>query len=129
MSLLPPSWSNTVSLFRPQESLTGPVNWHTLLVRSLPAALSSFLSPRDSQSHAHTHTGTQKHKQTTVKYLTALLILHCLGHHLSYCLLICLPACSLSSSVVSAVFPSFLFFCSSVQLFPQSPRQPLARTY
>lgn len=39
-------------------------------------------------------------------------------------LLVCLAACSLGSSVVSAVFPSFPFFCSSVQLFPRSPHQP-----
>ena len=131
MSLLPPSRTNTVSLFRPQESLTCPVNRHTSLVRSLslPAALSSFLSPRDSHTQTHTSFRTQKHKQTPVKYLTTLLSLHCLCHHLLYCILVCLPACSFSSSVVSAVFPSFSLFSSSVQLFPHNLHQPLVRRY
>ncbi len=138
MSLLPPSWTNTVSLFRPQESLTRPVNRHTSLVGSLPAALSSFLSHRDSHSHAHAHTYTppsHTHQHTKAQtnpsaifnYATQLALP--LPSFVILYLLVCLPACSLSSSVVSAVFPSFLFFCSSVQLFPRSPHQPLARTY
>lgn len=128
MSLLPPSWTNTVSLFRQQESLTRPVNRHTSLIRLLTAARSSFLSPRDSHTHARTHTHTQQKRQQTKAQrspseifnhttqfalrLLSFVILH---------LLVCLAVCSLSSSVVSAAFPSFPSFSSSVQLFPLSP--------
>lgn len=115
MSLLPPSWTNTVSVFRPQESLTRPVNRHTSLIRFLPAALSSFLSPRDSHSHAHTHSSTQKHKQTPVKYLTTLLSLHRLCHHLLYCISLSVSLPVLSAHLLSLL--SFLPSLSSVHLF------------
>lgn len=127
MSLLPPSWTNTVSLFRLQESLTRPVNRHTSLVRSLPDAMSSSLSPRDSHSHAHTHTKAQTNPSEIFNHATHP-ALPLLSFVILY-LLVCLPACSFGSSVVSAVFPSFPFFCSSVQLFPQSLHQPMARMY
>ena len=121
MSHLPPSWTNTVSLFNPQESLTLPVNRRPPLVRLLcpPFCLQGTHTHANLHTNTHTHThssssGTQRHKQVPVKYLTTPLSSYCLCHHL--CLLVCLLACSLGSSVFSAIFPiySFLPFICSV---------------
>lgn len=101
-------------LFKTGESLTCPVNRHTSPV---PAA----------QSHSHMHTKAQTNPGeifNRARQLALPLPSFIIPH-----LLVCLPACSLSSSVVSAVFPSFLFFCSSVQLFQLSLHPPVTRTY
>lgn len=101
-------------LFKTRESLTCPVNRHTSPV---PAAL----------SHSHIHTKAQTNPSeifNRARQLALPLPSFIIPH-----LLVCLPACSLSSSVVSAVFPSFLFFCSSVQLFQLSLHPPVTRTY
>lgn len=125
MSLRPPSWTNTVSLFRLQESLTCPVNRHTSLVRSLPAAMSSFLPPRDSHSHAHTHkhTRTQKRKTNPSEIFNhathpalPLIICHTVSPCLSPCLfsrLICYLCCL-------SFLPFLLFICSVISTEPSS---------
>lgn len=117
MSLLPPSWTNTVSLFRLQESLTRPVNRHTSLVRSLPDAMSSSLSPRDSHSHAYTHTKAQTNPSEIFNHATHL-ALPLLSFVILY-LLVCLPACSFGSCCLSFL-PFLLFICSVISTEPSS---------
>lgn len=117
----PRSLLDTVALFRPQESLTRPVNRHTSLV---PAALSSFLSRRDTHTHANALTKAQT-SPSEIFNRARQLALPPLSFIILY-LLVCPAACSLGSSVVSAVFsflPSF-FFRSSVQSSQPGPRQP-----
>lgn len=124
----PHSLLDTVSLFRPQESLTRPVNRHTSLV---PAALSSFLSRRDPHSHTRTHTNALTKAQTSPSEIfnrARQLALPPPSFIILY-LLVCPAACSLSSSVVSAVF--FFLPFSSVHLFSplsRAPVSPVART-
>lgn len=127
MSFLPCSWTNTVLLFRPQESLTCPVNRHTSLVHALPAALSSFRSPRDSQSqihkhtHVHSHSSTQKHKQAPVKYLTTLPSSAIICYTVSACLLPCLFSRLICCLCCLSFLPFLLVICSVISMKIISP--------
>lgn len=78
-----------------------------------------------------THTQTQQHTKAQISPSEIFNHATQLTLPLPSFVILYLPVClaALGSSVVSAVFPSFPFFCSSVQLFPRSPHQPLARTY
>lgn len=118
MSLLLPSWTLS-SLFRPEESLTRPITGHTSLV---PAALSSFSSPRDSCCHIQAHTKAQINPSEIFNHASQLALPP--PSFVTLYLLVCLPAllCSLGSSVVAAVSPSFLFL--SVHLFSYFHRAP-----
>lgn len=112
-ALIPP-------LFKTRESLTCPVNRHTS-----PVLATLSLAHAHTRTHGHTKAQTNlseifNRASQLALPLPSFIILH---------LLVCLPACSLSSSVVSSVFPSFLFFCSSVQLFQLSLHPPVTRTY
>lgn len=133
MSHVPRSWTNTVSLFRPQKSLTCLVNRHTSLIRSLPPLLCPPFCLPGTLTHMPTCTRTEQHTKAQTSPseifnhatqlalpLPSIVILY---------LPVCVPGCSFSSSVVFAVLPSFSCFCSSVQLFPRSPIQPLTRAY
>lgn len=89
---------------------------------SLCPGLSVLLSVSQGL-HASTHTKALTNPSVIFNHMP--LCSHCFCHHLFYCIGVCVAASSVGSSVVSAVLHS-LFFSSSVQLFPQSPHQPLA---
>lgn len=91
--------------------------------RSVLHSVSQGLTPVPTHTCTHQHTKAQTNPSEIFNHARQL------ASPLPSFIILYLPACSLGSSVVSAVFPSFPFFCSSVQLFQRSPHQPMARTY
>lgn len=91
--------------------------------RSVLHSVSQGLTPVPTHTCTHQHTKAQTNPSEIFNHASQL------ASPLPSFIILYLPACSLGSSVVSAVFPSFPFFCSSVQLFQRSHHQPMARTY
>ena len=84
----------------------------------LSVSLGLLLPCPRTHTHTHTHTSTQKHKQTPVKYLTTLVSLHCLCHHLLYCISLSVSPCLFSRFICClcclSLLPFLLFICSAI---------------